>query len=253
MLIEIGLVIAFYSIARLLPENRARVRVIANGVALLVAVLVAADLLHRALFEKSVVERFASASTSPATSTAAPPTSKPEITKADGGSITTHLKYGLAVAKGSSLRREWIAINYADMPVTLQGTPGVTTVYVSREYSGDFQYAAKLDIAASVNISAYEIRFLTFDVWGNHVRTLSMTGVEDIASGAKKHLVGAWNVYSENEVEEHYASIAFVAKARLKDGRVVAAPIDVVVEEARKFSAKCAEKDVEPAAPTKGM
>lgn len=252
MLIEIGLVIAFYCIARLLPERLTRVRMIADGVALLVAVLVAADLVHRGFFESSAVERFIAGSTPPAVSMAAPPKSKPEITKADGGSITTQLKYGIAVAKGSSLRREWIAINYADMPITLQGTPGVTTVYVSKEYSGDFRYSAKFDITASVDISAYEIRFLTFDVWGNHVRTLSMTGVEDIASGTKKHLVGVWNVYSENEVEEHYASIAFVAKARLKDGRVVAAPIDAVVEEARKFSAKFAEKDVEPAAPMKG-
>jgi hypothetical protein len=252
MLIEIGLVIAFYSIARLLPDRLARVRMVANGVALLVAVLVASDLVHRGFFDKSALERFVAGSAPPAASMAPSPKSKAEITKVDGGSITTNLKYGIAVAKGSSLRREWIAINYADMPVTLQGTPGVTTVYVSKEYGGDFQYAAKLDIVAAVDISAYEIRFLTFDVWGNHVRTLSMTGVEDIASGTKKHLVGAWNVYSENEVEEHYASIAFVAKARLKDGRVVAAPIDAVVEEARRFSAKFAEKDVEPAAPTKG-
>lgn len=55
-----------------------------------------------------------------------------------------------------------------------------------------------------------------------------------------------WTVSSENEVEEHYASIAYVARVRLASGRVLEGSTDRVVEEARKFSSKFTPADLDP-------
>jgi hypothetical protein len=47
-------------------------------------------------------------------------------------------------------------------------------------------------------------------------------------------------------VEKHYASIAYIARVRLVDGRVSEAPTDAVIEEARKFSSKFTAAQLEP-------
>lgn len=167
------------------------------------------------------------------------------VTRADGGSIRTPLgSSGLAVNRGSSLTREWIAIHDSRLPLDLDGTPGVSTVYESSRLSGDYKYDAKLKVSAYESLRAIEIRFLVFDVWGNHVHSLSMTEVEDIQGTKDFH--GQWNVYSENEVSEHYASIAYVARVRTADGRVAEADPSVIVAEARKLSKKFTASDLEP-------
>ena len=55
-----------------------------------------------------------------------------------------------------------------------------------------------------------------------------------------------WNVYSENEVSEYYASIAFIAQVRTKTGRIIKADPIIVIQEAQKFSKKFKESDLEP-------
>lgn len=89
-------------------------------------------------------------------------------------------------------------------------------------------------------------RFLTFDIWGDHSRNLSATDIADMDAGSTKKFDGKWNIYSENEVTEYYASIAYIAQVRTKSGRVIKADPKVVLEEARKFSKKFAEGDLEP-------
>jgi hypothetical protein len=140
-------------------------------------------------------------------------------------------------------------VHDAKMPLSFEGTPGVTTVYVSRQYGGDFRYRAKFTVATKEAIRALQVRFLTFDVWGEHVRTLSFEEVADVASNAKKELTGEWALYSENDVEKHYASIGYVARVRLADGRVVEAPTELVIAEARKFSGKFTAAELEPTPP----
>jgi hypothetical protein len=54
-------------------------------------------------------------------------------------------------------------------------------------------------------ISALEVRFALFDVWGNFVKTLSETEIEDIPAGGKRMFSPTWRVWDENEVSEHNA------------------------------------------------
>jgi hypothetical protein len=123
-------------------------------------------------------------------------------------------------------------------------------LYVPDRVRGEYRYQANLSLDVREPLSAVEVRFLTFDVWGQHVRTLKMDEVVDINVG-KKDLTGEWRLYSENECSEYYASIGYVSRARTKAGRVLEADPSAVIQEARKFSKKFTEADLEPKAETK--
>src|SRR5258708_38391556 len=114
------------------------------------------------------------------------------------------------------------------MPVVLCGTVGICTAYVPDQGRGAYQYHAKFSAQASVPVSAFEVRFLTFDLWGQHVRNLVFDDVSDLEPGTKEF--GAqWSLYSENDCSRHYASIAYVSRVRTRDGHVLDAdPAPVV-------------------------
>ncbi len=172
-----------------------------------------------------------------------------EITRGSGGSIKTVLSQSIVLNEDSSLQREWIAIKHAAMPVKVKDTPGVRTEYESgRGYSGNYQYAADFEIEVTEPVSAIEIRFITFDVWGERGKSLVMTEIRDYPVGVHK-LEGTWSLYSENEASEYYASVVYVARVRTKDGKVIASDVRPVVDEAKKFYAKFSESDLDPEKP----
>lgn len=179
-------------------------------------------------------------------------TPEPTFSRETGGSIQTKLSAGISVNKDSSLQREWITMHDPSMPADLVGTVGIMTIYKpGGSYSGQYEYSASYKILPTQALRAIEVRFLTFDVWGNHVRTLVVTEVSDIPIGQATLFTGEWKVYSENEVSEHYASIAYLSRARTADGRVVEADVRPLLEEARKFSKKLTAADLEPPKPEK--
>ncbi len=251
MVAELGIVVGLYILTRLIPPQRQTVVAVMSILTALATVLAVADFAYRGISGKSLAS-FLESSQPPASKSLASkkssetPKSVPvTITRVDGGSITTTLGYGIAVAKNSSLRREWIALHDPSMPVAFDGTPGVTTIYSAERYSGQYYYQAKFKIFTKEPVTAIQVRFLIFDVWGNHVRSLSFQQVTDIEAGVTRELEGRWSLYSENDVERHYASIAYVARVRLKDGRVVVASDEPVIEEARKFTARFTAEDLE--------
>lgn len=170
------------------------------------------------------------------------------VTKEPGGPIKTELGYGIVLNEESSLTREWITVHDSALPAAISGTIGVKTLYKSGERysSGSYQYSAEYTITTKEALSAIEVRFLTFDIWGDHSRNLSATDIVDMGAGSTKKFDGKWNIYSENEVSEYYASIAYIAQVRTKSGRVIKADPKVVLEQARKFSKKFDDADLEP-------
>lgn len=252
MIAEIGIVVALYVLAKLLLERAPVAGRLFSILAILAAFVVVADLSVRLFREGGVASFFTSAEPDPTFGiepTSSPSASNALVTRASGGRITTELGFGIAVAKDSRLEREWIAVHEPSLPATLEGTPGVTTTYVRREYTGDFRYRADFTVNAKEALRAVQVRFLLFDIWGEHVRTLSFEEVSDIPVSTKRVFEGVWNVFSENDVEKHYASIAYIARVRLADGRVLEAPTAKVVEEARKFSQKFTAEELETKTP----
>jgi len=255
MLVEIGIVLGLFVIARLTIDTK--VERLTTSVALVVSALAIIDLTVSGITQRSLTDRISRLvrstpeSKPDAALPAAAPTALPAgvtVTRAPGGSIQTPLGYGIVVAKDSTLQREWIAVHDASVPIQFDGTPGVITPFTrGGEYSnGEYRYQAKFVLRASADVRAVQVRFLTFDVWGSHIQTLSYEEVADVAAGTAKEVTGQWRLFSENDAEKFYASIAYVSRARLKDGRVIAAKDDPVIEEARKFSAKFTAQDLEP-------
>lgn len=162
------------------------------------------------------------------------------IVRGTGGSVTTNLGYGIKVNPNSSLEREWITINDSLAPVALVGNVGVATVYTAGVgYSnGGYNYRASVPVTVREDVAAIEVRFVVFNIWGEWVKTLTMTQVEDLAAGTSKTFTPKWDLYSENEVEKHYASIGYVARVRTKTGRIFEANYLPVIEEARKLNSK---------------
>jgi hypothetical protein len=66
---------------------------------------------------------------------------------------------------------------------------------------------------------------------------------------SRRSLVNEEDAVSENEMSEHYASIAYIARVRTADGRVIEADPAAAVAEARKFSKKFTPLDLEPKPP----
>jgi len=174
------------------------------------------------------------------------------VLRQSGGSIKTPLSRTIILNKESSLEREFITVVDQTLPARLINCVGITTIY---EQSTDFSpakyvYSSSHAVRAIEEIRAFETRFLIFNIWGRHVRTLSTSEIADVASGKVRHCDSSWEVYSENEVAEHYASICFLAMVRTTSGLVFDADLEPVMIEARRFSTKFSANDLEPTRPT---
>jgi len=167
--------------------------------------------------------------------------------------MRTPLIAGIALNDKTTLQREWITVRDTVLPIDFVGTPGIATTYKpGGEYSsGTYEYGTKFRLTVKDSITAFEVRFVVFDVWGDPVRTLSETEIEDVPVGSSHDFEPQWNLYSENEASEYYASIAFVARVRTKNGKVYVANMDPILTEAAKFSRKFTAADLEPRAPTR--
>jgi hypothetical protein len=100
-------------------------------------------------------------------------------------------------------------------------------------------------------VSAFEVKYLTFNVWGEHVSTLQAVEIMDMKPGAQALRAQKWNVFSENEAEEFHASLGFISRVRMASGVVRNADNEFVIREAQRFSEKFTAEDLEPKPPRK--
>lgn len=164
------------------------------------------------------------------------------VIRGPGGSIQTELGYGIVLNKDSTLEREWIVINDVAVPVQFAGNAvGLTTIYSSNDRA--YRYKADFTVRVKEPISALEVRFIAFDIWGNHVRNFVITEIADLQPGTNE-ISGTWRAPSENEVSEFYASIAYVARVRTSNGQVIEANEEPVIMEAQRFSESFTNTDL---------
>ena len=176
------------------------------------------------------------------------PTDSTTILRKSGGSIQTVLSRTIRLNKESTLEREFITVIDKMLPAELTNCVGVTTIYKpGTDYiAGQYMYAAQCAVQALEDIRAFEIRFLTFNIWGRHVRTLIATEIADVSVGTIRQCNSEWNLFSENEACEHYASIAYLSTIRTATGQVYNADSERVITEAQRFSTKFTDIDLEP-------
>jgi hypothetical protein len=248
MIPEIGIMIGFFILARLIPSRWGFVSSAFRTMAFAVAAVVVADLSVKG-FSDTTFASLLSGPSEPEISAIREGPVEPEEesfssfsgSRADGGSVSIDLGYGIVLAKGSSLHREWIAVHDSAFPADLEGSPGIRTIYTN-----NYRYRADFTLVTRAAVRAFEVRFLTFDVWGNHVRNLRFEEVTDVPANASRKFQGTWSLHSESDAKRHYASIAYVSRVRLEDGRVLVANNEPVLVEARKFSSKFTAEDLDP-------
>lgn len=164
------------------------------------------------------------------------------ITTGDGGAV------GISRDAETDLRRVWIAVHDPAVPVQLVGTPGVVTLIgVSDRYSARTRLGPQRRIAIEVEqpVSAVEVRFLLFNIWGDFVRSLTAYELRDLSTGEHEFEPSDWPLVDLDEAELHYASVAYISRVRLQDGRVISTPVESVIDAARSFMPDVDSNDVD--------
>jgi hypothetical protein len=134
-------------------------------------------------------------------------------TKTDGGTVVTKLGMGIRVNDGSSLARQWIILNNEKCPLKLNNSVGINTVYNGNGYN----FVASGGITVDEPISAYEIDFVLYDIFGEHIKTLDDTEITDMEKSTEFGKHSSWYA-TENQVSEYLYCVSYVAKVRTKSG-----------------------------------
>ena len=171
------------------------------------------------------------------------------VTRAAGGPLRMNASDEVTVNEGSSLRRQWVTVHLPALPADLRGTVGIETAY--RGPARGYAFRADIPIVAAEPLAAVEVRFLAFDVWGEHMVTLVSTEISDIPA-AEDTPGGVWTYSARWSVAERdcatlHSTVAYIARVRTRDGRVYEADTAPVLEEAKKLSRKFTPADLEPA------
>jgi hypothetical protein len=167
------------------------------------------------------------------------------VLQLSGGSNVTNLGYGIMLNKGSSLQRQWYVVN--DPSSAMQLTmAGINTTYHSSSIGGDYNYVPSGTGTFQEPVAAFEVRFLLFDVWGEHMKTLSDTEVADLKDQIELSKTGSWRAWSENEVSELLTVVSFVARVRKPDGTVWQYDTKALLEQVDKIKVRLTEKELTP-------
>lgn len=163
----------------------------------------------------------------------------------DGGSVVVRGErspagsvYGGA-NEGSTLRRSWVTLDDTESPLALEGA-GVSVS--GRPANRSFGVVG--NIRPRVPISAFEVRFILFDMFGGHLKSLSKMEVKDLAVGDEVTLsdmrprwrrAGADWEASSGEVRELLTVVSFVAQVRTRAGVVWQYNEDAILQRLREL------------------
>jgi hypothetical protein len=154
------------------------------------------------------------------------------------------------INKASSLQVEWWVIIDNTLPIKFSEPCGLLVHNRANDYPLDLAYKAQTIVGCSVEpVSAFEVRYMTFNTWGDHVSTLAASEVMDLGVGERLKLSHVWNLYSDNEAEEFCVSLGFVSRVRLASGAVRNADLAFVLREAQRIAEKVTETDLEAKSP----
>jgi len=136
------------------------------------------------------------------------------VDKKEGSSVVTKLSMGIKVNDGSTLKREYTTINDASCPVQLNGV-GIETSYASSSYA----FKPIGNLIANEPIAAYEVVHLIYNVFGEHMKSLSNTEIIDINGQKDFSKYSSWYA-SENNVSEYLICVSYVSNVRTQSGKL---------------------------------
>jgi len=136
------------------------------------------------------------------------------VAKKEGSSVVTKLGMGIKVNDGSSLKREYTTINDPNCPIQLNDV-GIETSYGSSSYS----FKPIGNLTTKEPIVAYEVVHLIYNVFGEHMKSLSNTEITDIDGQKDFSKYSSWYA-SENNVSEYLICVSYVSNVRTKSGKL---------------------------------
>lgn len=138
-----------------------------------------------------------------------------QVTEYDGGSVAVRTATGF-VNQDSSIKRKWYVIDDLNAPVKLERAG----VFPRLEEKENVHYMVPVGtVAPKEAISAVEVRFLLFDVWGDRLRTLALTRLTDSSTHVELRPTDKWPAL-ESEASQLVTVVAFVARVRTAEGQV---------------------------------
>jgi hypothetical protein len=156
------------------------------------------------------------------------------------------------INKSSSLRVEWWTVIDESLPIRFAEACGLLVHNGANDYPLDLVYRTTTHLVChDQTVTAYEVRFMTFNVWGEHTRTLVAGEVRDIAAGRAFRRQQEWHLYSTDEAEEYCVSLGFVSRVKLESGAVRNADPSYILREAQRLCEKVSEADLESKTPKK--
>jgi hypothetical protein len=138
-----------------------------------------------------------------------------QVSEYDGGSVALRTAIGF-LNQDSTLKRTWYVIDDTSSPVRLDRA-GVATRLDEKE---KIQYFVPLGtLAPKQAISAVEVRYLLFNIWGERLRTLSLTRLADSSTHVDLRFSSNNWPALELEASQLVTVVAFVARVRMADGQ----------------------------------
>ena len=136
-----------------------------------------------------------------------------QVRQEDGGRVAVRTASGF-LNQGSSLKRTWYVIDDQKAPAGLDHAG----VFPRLDEKEKLQYIMPVaTVTPKQAISAVEMRYVLFDVWGQRLRTLSVTQLADSSTHVDFRGSNKW-VALESEVSQLVSVVSFVARVRTAEG-----------------------------------
>lgn len=155
-----------------------------------------------------------------------------DVKRIDGGSVITNLTMGIKMNVGSSLSREFVVINSPTCPLQLSEV-GIKTAYVSNSYN----FYPVGTITPKELITAYEVHHVLYNVFGQHMKTLSNQIVTDINETRGFSKFASWYA-SENNIQEYFICVSYVSNVRTANNVIWHYDINDIQSELNKIKLK---------------
>jgi hypothetical protein len=148
---------------------------------------------------------------------------------------------------GSTLCLEWIVADDPSVKVCFTEVCGPKAVREDRQTL----FKAEVEVCClGLGLSAIDLHFLLFSIWGKHLTTLAGQRIRDFRPDERYKESMVWYA-RDADAEEFLISIGYVSRVRTSAGVVISADDEFILREARRVSEKFAAEDLEPKPPKK--
>jgi len=150
----------------------------------------------------------------------------------DAGPTRMAISTSGVINPDSALMKRGLVIHDDSCPIHLNGVAPKTVYDPPRR----FRFLSSGEVQFNLSTSAYEIRTIVLDPFGEGLQTISLTDISDKQVGAKMALEGhsEWPA-SDREGKTFFSSVSFVASVLTAEGRVWRFDGQGILAEAQKL------------------